>query len=237
MTTFTPVASPVTPRDDEQRRLDPSAAAATGVLALILIGLAFVIPDRTSGGAAMPGMAMTHYMELLSVNQPWNLLLFMAGPVILAETLAITELVILFRHPAPAWVHRLSRIAGLLAGPLMLAIAIHLLRYAVTPLTANGGWRGPADLIAVLAYLLGAAPLVAITLIEIGVIGRTQREARKWHATMVGVFLVVAHVAMIAGMLDPGVLRWADPGAGVPQPAHVMPNGEVMPGIMPGTNP
>jgi hypothetical protein len=39
---------------------------------------------------------MTHYVELLAVNQPWNLIIFMAIPVILAETLAITELYILF---------------------------------------------------------------------------------------------------------------------------------------------
>ena len=37
-------------------------------------------------------MNMTHYMELLSVNQPWNLLMFMAAPIVLAETIAVTEL-------------------------------------------------------------------------------------------------------------------------------------------------
>ena len=41
-------------------------------------------------------MNMTHYMELLAVNQPWNLLIFMAVPVVLAETLAITEFYLLF---------------------------------------------------------------------------------------------------------------------------------------------
>lgn len=48
---------------------------------------------------------MTHYMGLLAVRQPWNLLLFMALPVVLAETLAITELVMLLARrgdrPAP----------------------------------------------------------------------------------------------------------------------------------------
>ncbi len=39
---------------------------------------------------------MTHYMELLATNQPWNLIIFMAIPVILAETIAISELSILF---------------------------------------------------------------------------------------------------------------------------------------------
>lgn len=41
-------------------------------------------------------MNMTHYMELLAVNQPWNLIFFMAIPIVLAETLVITELYLLF---------------------------------------------------------------------------------------------------------------------------------------------
>ena len=41
---------------------------------------------------------MTHYMELLAQNQPWNLIIFMAIPVICAETIAITELMILFKR-------------------------------------------------------------------------------------------------------------------------------------------
>ncbi len=34
-------------------------------------------------------------MQLLTENQPWNLILFMAIPVIFAEFIAITELYIL----------------------------------------------------------------------------------------------------------------------------------------------
>ena len=44
-------------------------------------------------------MNMTHYMALLADNQPWNLILFMAIPVILAETVAITEL----NDPQQSW--------------------------------------------------------------------------------------------------------------------------------------
>ncbi len=40
-------------------------------------------------------MAMTHYMELLASNQPWNLILLMAIPVILAEFIAVSEFYIL----------------------------------------------------------------------------------------------------------------------------------------------
>ena len=32
-------------------------------------------------------MVMTHYMELLSLHQPWFLILFMLVPMVLAETI------------------------------------------------------------------------------------------------------------------------------------------------------
>lgn len=202
------------------RRSSLAIPFAGVAVAAAVIG--YLLPDLTVG-AGMEGMSMTHYMGLLAANQPWNLLLFMAAPVILAETLAITELVLLFRANPPRWVHTLSRVAGLVAGPLMVGIVVHLLRNAVVPLTAGAGWRGPADVIAVVSYLLSALPLIGITLVELGLLGRDDREARKWHTIFVGVFLVVAHVAMIFGMLDPTVLGW--------EPGHVMPGGDTMPGM------
>jgi hypothetical protein len=95
-------------------------------------------------------------------------------------------------------------VAGLMAGPIMLAIAVHLMTNAVVPLSVNGGWRGPADLIAVGFYLSGAIPLVGITLVELGLIGKAG-TALKWHATFIAIFLAVAHIAMIFGMLAPSV--------------------------------
>jgi len=194
-------------------------------LAIAIFAIAGVI------GALVPNLAggdvggMTHYMGLLAANQPWNLIIFMAIPVILAETLAVSELVWLFRQgELSPTVQRLHRWAGLIAGPWFFAITIHLLINAVAPLTTGAGWHGTADYIAVLAYLAGIVPLGGITLIELGVLGRgTQRERMKLHATFVGIFLIVAHVAMIFGMLDPSVLGW--------EPGHVMPNGETMPGM------
>lgn len=197
--------------------------APVGVLAVVAGVIGWMLPDRTVGTGAMDGMSMTHYMGLLAVNQPWNLILFMAIPVILAETLAITELVLLFRSDPPTWVRSLSRWAGLIAGPVMVLVLVHLLKNAVVPLTSGGGWRGAADVIAVLTYLLAGLPLIGITLVEVGAIGTDARDARKWHAVFVGVFLVLAHVAMIFGMLDPAVLGW---GA-----SHVMPGGGTMPGM------
>lgn len=194
-----------TPRFPRTGPLLPMVAALTAVAAVA----GFLLPDRTVG-PGMSGSSMTHYMGLLGVNQPWNLLLFMAAPVILAETLAITELALLYRPGGPAWVRSLSRVAGLLAGPLMVGIVIHLVRYAVVPLSRDGGWRGWADIIAVFAYLLAALPLIGITLVEVGLVGSDDASAQKWHTTFVAAFLVLAHVAMIFGMLDPNVLGWSD---------------------------
>ena len=53
-------------------------------------------------------MNMTHYMELLAVNQPWNLIIFMAIPIILAETLAITEFYLLFTRKFEGFVFYLN---------------------------------------------------------------------------------------------------------------------------------
>ena len=189
----------------------PTATIAVLVLAGVLSLAALLGPNLVASPIDMSmSMGMTHYMELLAVHQPRNLIIFMAIPVVLAETLAIAELAVLFRRDAtPAWVRTTSRIAGLLAGPVMLAIFLHLLVNAVVPLTLTGGWRGPADVIAVLFYLSGVIPLVGITLVELGLLGTGRTSALKWHATFIAVFLVVAHVAMIFGMLDPSVLGYA----------------------------
>ncbi|MDO5696913.1 MAG: hypothetical protein Q4G51_02955 [Dermatophilus congolensis] len=219
MTTTT--RSTLAPRTDRPAPTTSTYALA-GALVLVAVIVGLLIPDRTVGAGGMEGMSMTHYMGLLSVNQPWNLILFMAVPVILAETLAITELAILFGNP-PAWVHTLSRWAGLVVGPIMIAILVHLVRYAAIPLTTGGGWRGTADLIAVFAYLASAIPMIGITAVQLGLSGRDERSARKLHATFVGIFLVVAHIAMIFGMLDPAVMGW--------NPTHVMPGGGSMPGM------
>lgn len=151
---------------------------------------------------------MTHYMELLATNQPWNLLIFMAVPVICAETLAITELIILFTRNMKGKAKTVSKVTGIFAGLYFLGIFIYLFANAVIPLSTAGGWRGPADVVAVGFYLLGIIPFLGMTLLEIGLIGRKRDENSKikLHAILVGIFLVVAHIAMIFGMINPQLL-------------------------------
>ena len=151
--------------------------------------------------------SMTHYMELLATNQPWHLILFMAIPVILAETLAITELIILFNRNLTGGARAVNKMAGIIAGVYFTGVFFYLLTHAVIPLTASGGWRGPADVIAVGFYLSGVIPFAGMALLELGIIGKNRDEIGKLklHATFVGIFLVVAHIAMIFGMLDPSL--------------------------------
>jgi hypothetical protein len=153
---------------------------------------------------------MTHYMGLLVANSPWNLLMFMAVPVVLAETVAVTELILLFTRKLHGLARWINRIAGTVVGLYFVGVFIYLLANAVIPITSAGEWRGPADIIAVGFYLSGVIPLLGISLLEFGLIGRKRDETSrlKLHATLVGMFLVVAHIAMIFGMMNPAVLGY-----------------------------
>lgn len=158
-------------------------------------------------------MEMTHYMQLLAENQPWNLLMFMAIPVVLAETVAVTELYILFTRNFSGLAKRINSWAGAFVGVYFVGVFIYLLSTAVIPLTTSGGWRGFADIVAVGFYLLGVVPLGGLALLEFGLIKRnsSNEEKLKTHAMFVALFLVVAHIAMIFGMLNPTVLGWSAP--------------------------
>ena len=151
---------------------------------------------------------MTHYMELLATHQPWNLILFMAIPVIFAEFIAVTELYILLKRDLNSPLKRWNKWAGIFIGIYFTGVFVYLFTNAVIPLTVGGGWRGLADVIAVSFYLMGIVPLGGMALMGLGVIGKGAPEQvhLKMHATLVAIFLVVAHIAMIFGMLNPQLI-------------------------------
>lgn len=160
-------------------------------------------------------MSMTHYMELLAQNQPWNLILFMAIPVILAETVAITELYILFTRRFEGAVASLNRLASIGGGLYFTGVFVYLMATAVIPLTRADGWRGVADVIAVGFYLSGIVPLLGMALLDLRLVGKSlsPEDRLQRHAVFVAIFLVVAHIAMIFGMLDPTLLWREAPAA------------------------
>jgi hypothetical protein len=168
-------------------------------------------------------MNMTHYMELLATNQPWNLITFMAIPVVLAETVAITELYILYTRKLDGWVRDVNRLAGIVVGLYFLGVIVYLMMNAVVPITRAGEWRTVIDVIAVGSYLIGGIPLVLIALQDLGMIHKGLPVEKKlgWHAGYVAVFLVFAHLAMIAGMTDPTLLSDRQAAhSGQTMPAH-----------------
>jgi len=155
-------------------------------------------------------MNMTHYMELLAVNQPWNLIIFMAIPIVLAETLAITELYLLFTRKFDGAVYYLNRFAGIAVGVYFVGIIYYIVMNAIIPITKAGEWRTIIDVIAVGTYVIAGLPLIWIALQEFGLVNRAldQMGKLKIHAICVALFLVFGHIAMIAGMLDPGILGY-----------------------------
>lgn len=176
-------------------------------------------------------MNMTHYMELLATNQPWNLILFMAIPVVLAETVAITELYLLYTRRLTGWVRSLNRLAGVVVGLYFIGVIAYLLVNAVVPITRAHEWRTAIDVIAVGAYLLGGIPMVLIALQDLGLLHKNLSAEKQlgWHAFYVAVFLVFAHLAMIAGMTDPALLGYQ----GEATMQHMMPDGSMMKSEMP----
>lgn len=171
-------------------------------------------------------MNMTHYMELLATNQPWNLIIFMAIPVILAETVAITELYILYTRQLHGWVRNLNRLAGVVVGLYFIGIIGYLLVNAVIPITQAGAWRTIIDVIAVATYLIAGIPMVLIALQDLGMLHKGASEEKKlaYHAVYVAIFLVFAHLAMIAGMMDPSLLGYEG------EAMHSMPTQQPMSG-------
>lgn len=153
-------------------------------------------------------MNMTHYMELLATNQPWNLLIFMAAPIVLAETIAVTELYILYTRSYDGPVRMLNRLCSIAVGIYFVGIFIYLVKFAVIPISTANSWRGAADIIAVSFYLLGVVPLLGLTLVDLNILGRSRDAHGKMaiHAGFVALFLIVGHIAMIFGMMDPAVL-------------------------------
>ncbi|HMM19762.1 MAG TPA: cytochrome oxidase biogenesis protein Surf12C [Selenomonadales bacterium] len=163
-------------------------------------------------------MNMTHYMELLAVNQPWNLIIYMVIPVVFAEALVATEFFVVFTRQTDGPLRLLNKWLGIILGFYFLGIFVQLTTMVVPTLE----WRGTADILAVGAYLSGVIPLFGIALLELGVIGRGcgAADKMKLHFILLTVFLVVAHIAMIFGMLDPTVMGWQPNAAGT----HMMPH-------------
>ena len=66
-------------------------------------------------------------------------------------------------------------------------------------------WHSLPDKIAVMSYLIGVVPLLGITFLESGLVGKNlnKKSRRQVHFLLLTGFLVVSHIAMIFGMTEP----------------------------------
>lgn len=179
--------------------------------------------------------SMTHYMALIMGNQPWNLFTFMAIPVILAETLTITEFIVLFNRKKrgaalgeiaialegnqpsnkqdSSIARKINKFVGIVGGLYFTGIFAYLFTTAAVPLTINGQWDTWVDVVALGFYLSRVLFLLPIALMDLGLIfkNKSEEERSQIHFKLIVGFLIVAHINMIFGMLSPDVVRIAPP--------------------------
>ena len=148
---------------------------------------------------------MTHYMELLSLDQPYNLILFMVIPVGLTELLVAMEFLTMYHMDSGknAGYKAVGKFAGIVLGVYFTALVIYFLAKIYPTIK----WRGYADVIAIYSYLIGVIPLLGIALLELNLIYKnaSQKAKLKLHFCLLIFFLIVGHVAMIFGMVDPTI--------------------------------
>ena len=157
---------------------------------------------------------MTHYMELLSLNQPYNLILYMVIPMGLAELLVAMEFFTMYHMDSDknAGFKAINKFVGIVLGVYFTALVI----YFLAKIYPSIKWRGYADVIAIYSYLIGVIPLLGIALLELNLIYKnaSQKAKLKLHFCLLIFFLIVGHIAMIFGMVDPTITGYkAENGA------------------------
>lgn len=155
-------------------------------------------------------MVMTHYMELLSLHEPWFLILFMLVPMVLAETiLAAGAFSLLYKDSRSEKWDSLSHVCGLILGVFFIVATV----YIVTSYVPTVQWRGPIDYISIWAYVLGVIPAVLILLQELGIIfkGLDTTAKIKKHIVLMILFVLFTHLAMVFGMADPQLAGYVPP--------------------------
>ncbi|MCR5758047.1 MAG: cytochrome oxidase biogenesis protein Surf12C, partial [Selenomonas sp.] len=83
--------------------------------------------------------------------------------------------------------------------------------YLLTSVVPTLEWKGLLDQIAVISYLMGIIPLGGIALLELGILWQnmpSEKRAQKHFQLLIG-FLVISHIAMIFGMVDPTLSGWS----------------------------
>lgn len=152
-------------------------------------------------------MLMTQYMSLLMANSPYNLIFFMVVPMVIAETIAITEIILLFSSKPLLKVHSLNSICTFISGIVMLVLVFLFIKELVLPANEQNLWKGWIDYASALLFMVAVVPLVLMSLLQINLIFRKANKRAKMAVKIVllSIYLVTSHAAMVFGMLDPAL--------------------------------
>lgn len=152
-------------------------------------------------------MLMTQYMSLLMANSPYNLIFFMVVPMVIAETIAITEIILLFSSKPLLKVHSLNSICTFISGIVMLVLVFLFIKELVLPANEQNLWKGWIDYASALLFMVAVAPLVLMSLLQLNLIFRKANKRTKMAVKIVllSIYLVTSHAAMVFGMLDPAL--------------------------------
>lgn len=152
-------------------------------------------------------MLMTQYMSLLMANSPYNLIFFMVVPMVIAETIAITEIVLLFSSKPLLKVHSLNSICTFISCIVMLVLGFLFIKELVLPANEQNLWKGWIDYASALLFMAAVIPLVLMSLLQVNLIFRKANKRTKMAVKIVllSIYLVTSHAAMVFGMLDPAL--------------------------------
>ncbi len=146
-------------------------------------------------------------MSLLMANSPYNLIFFMVVPMVIAETIAITEIVLLFSSKPLLKVHSLNSICTFISGIVMLVLGFLFIKELVLPANEQNLWKGWIDYASALLFMAAVIPLVLMSLLQVNLIFRKANKRTKMAVKIVllSIYLVTSHAAMVFGMLDPAL--------------------------------
>lgn len=146
-------------------------------------------------------------MSLLMANSPYNLIFFMVVPMVIAETIAITEIILLFSSKQLLKVHSLNSICTFISGIVMLVLVFLFIKELVLPANEQNLWKGWIDYASALLFMVAVVPLVLMSLLQINLIFRKANKRTKMAVKIVllSIYLVTSHAAMVFGMLDPAL--------------------------------
>ena len=119
-------------------------------------------------------------------------------------------------------VKKINCVCGVLGGISFAFIAAYFIPNVVVPLAVNGEFRTWVDIVAICSYVIAAVPMILLALLNVRVLWRKADQACRsiTRVLLLASFLVFSHIAMIFGMVDPGIAGYAPEKPAVMQMHH-----------------